>query len=155
MDGFLKPFLPICSVDVWLSRNAHFYQHLLKKSSAWGRPNAFHVPTFFRQRNPTKGATEWRIAWEWPLLAHSRCWCWPGLWRTPRGCWRKLIWLVFLVRDKYGHGMAFPSPAKLTYCWKTCRHATTGVGGVFSGLNQNPWARKLARWWVADPWGVL
>lgn len=34
MDGFLKPFLPICSVDVWLSRYAHFYQHLLKKSSA-------------------------------------------------------------------------------------------------------------------------
>ena len=154
MDGFLKPFLPICSVDVWLSRYAHFYQHLLKKSSAWGRPNAFHVPTFFRQRNPTKGATEWRIAWEWPLLAHSRWWRWPGLWRNPRGWRLKLIWLVFLVRDKHGHGMAFPSPGKANLLLKDMPTCNYRCGRIFFRLNQNPWAIKLARWWVADPWGV-
>jgi len=47
MDGFLKPFLPICSVDVWLSRYAHFYQHLLCLRPTQRLPG---TPTCFRQQ---------------------------------------------------------------------------------------------------------
>ena len=84
-------------------------------SSAWGRPNAFQGPQRVSgNKNPTKGATEWRIAWEWPLLAHSRCWCWPGLWRNPRGSLAAIGWFDWCFWSGINMGMTwpFPPPAK-------------------------------------------
>ena len=154
MDGFLKPFLPICSVDVWLSRYAHFYQHLLKKVLLEADPTPSMSQRFSGKEIPRKEPqNEGLLENDLYLLTQGDD-AGQDFGGIPEaGGWSWFDW-CFWSGINMGMAWPFPPPAKLTYCWKTCRHATTGVGGFFSGLNQNPWAIKLARWWVADPWGV-
>ena len=117
MDGFLKPFLPICSVDVWLSRYAHFYQHLLKKFCLRPAQRLPGTPTFFRQQK-----------------SHERSHRMKDCLRMTSTCSLKVMMLARTLEESQrllaeadligcfwsgiymGMAWPFPPPAKLTYC---------------------------------------